>query len=148
MRGRLLAFALIFFLVLVLGPGRAEAWYFPEHVVLAGDGHAALAPELRAIIAAAVADARQEGLALCERTDMRLEDALRPAPLLTPMLRTPASVACVPYASLPGLAGDHASDVAELRTVLTTPKGIELVSAVAYEWRRFQDNVLTRTPSP
>jgi hypothetical protein len=47
----------------------------------------------------------------------------------------------VPYAALAGLAGDHASDVAELRAVLASAKGIELVSTVAYEWRRFRESV-------
>jgi hypothetical protein len=130
----------------LLAPRTASAWYFPEHVVLTGDGHAALAPELRAIIASAVADARREGLGLCERTELTLEDVLLDVPLTTRMIKTPASVACVPYASLPGLAGDHASDVAELRAVLTTTKGVELVSTVAYEWRRFREDV-QRGPS-
>lgn len=140
MRGRLVSLVLIFAGVL-LAPRAAHAWYFPEHVVLAGDGHAALSPELRGVIADAVADARKEGLMLCERTDLTLEDVLLDVPLTTRMIHTPASVACVPYASLAGLAGDHASDVAELRAVLTGSKGVELVSTVAYEWRRFRDSV-------
>ena len=118
---------------------RAHAWYFPEHAVLTGDGHAALAPELRAIIGEAVAEARKEGLPICERTDLGLEDALTEAPLVTARIRTPASVSCVPYATLPGLAGDHADDIAELRDVLTKPTAIELVSAAAYEWHRFRE---------
>ena len=138
MRGRLFAFALGL-LATMLASARADAWYFPEHVVLTGDGHAALAPELRAIITDAVADARREGLTLCEHTELRLEDVLRDVPLTTPTIRTPSSVACVPYAALPALAGDHANDLSDLRTVLTTPKGIELVSAVAFEWHRFQE---------
>ena len=139
MRGRLVAFAVVALLV-IAAPTRARAWYFPEHVVLTGDGHGELPPEIRAVISAAVAAARTEGLSLCERTDLRLEDALLEAPLQTAMLRTPKSVACVPYAALSGLAGDHSSDVAELRTVLTTRKGIELVSTVAYEWLRFRES--------
>ncbi len=144
MRGRLLAFAIA--LAVTLMPSAARAWYFPEHAVLAGDGHDALAPELRAIIAGAVAEARKEGLSLCERTDLRLEDALRDVRLETPVLRTPSSVACVPYASLAGLAGDHAIDVGELEKLLKTPKGLELVSAVAYEWRRFREQA-ARAPA-
>ena len=138
MRGAVVLLAL---LALVLVPRTAGAWYFPEHVVLTGDGHGALAPELRAIIGEAVADARRDGLSLCERTDLTLEDVLLDVPLSTRMILTPASVACVPYASLPGLAGDHASDVAELRAVLASRKGIELVSTVAYEWRRFRESM-------
>jgi hypothetical protein len=144
MRGRRFAFALscLAGLAALLASTHAHAWYFPEHVVLLDDGHAALAPELRAIIADAVAAARREGLNLCERTDLSLEEVLKSTPLHTPMIRTPASVACVPYVALPGLAGDHASDVDELRTVLTGSKGIELVSTVAYEWRRFRESTL------
>ena len=141
-RGRLVAFAISFSVALLCTASPARAWYFPEHVVLSQDGHAALPAELRAIIATAVAQARKEGLAICDRTDLTLEDALLETPLRTPMLRTPASVPCVPYAALSGLSGDHASDVDELRTVLATAKGIELVSAVAYEWRRFQQSAL------
>lgn len=145
MRGRVFAF--VFTVILGFGggsavaPRTANAWYFPEHVVLAEDGHAALAPEIRTILADAVADARREGLAICERTELRLDDVLTHKPLVTRTLRSPASVPCIPYSALSGLAGDHASDVAELRTVLTTAKGLELVSAVAYEWRRFRDHV-------
>lgn len=139
MRGRRFAFALTL-LTTLLASTRAGAWYFPEHVVLLGDGHAAVAPELRAIIADAVASARREGLNLCQRTDVSLEEVLTDTPLRTPMIRTPASAACVPYIALPGLAGDHASDIDELRTVLTGSKGVELVSTVAYEWRRFRQN--------
>ena len=144
MRGRLFAFALscLAGLAALLASTTANAWYFPEHVVLLGDGHNALAPELRAIIAEAVAAARREGLNLCERTDLSLDEVLKSTPLRTPMIRTPASVACVPYVALPGLAGDHASDVDELRTVLTGSKGVELVSTVAYEWRRFRESAL------
>ena len=141
MRGRILAFALTL-VASILASSRASAWYFPEHVVLLGDGHAALAPELRAIIGDAVAAARREGFNLCERTDVSLDEVLRGVPLRTAMIQTPASVECVPYIALPGLAGDHASDVDELRAVLTGTKGVELVSTVAYEWRRFRQNVL------
>ncbi len=141
MRGRLLAFALTL-VATILASSRANAWYFPEHVVLLHDGHAALAPELRAIIGDAVAAARGDGLNLCERTDVSLDEVLRGVPLRTAMIQTPASVKCVPYIALPGLAGDHASDVDELRTVLTGTKGVDLVSTVAYEWHRFRQNVL------
>lgn len=146
MRGRrLLAFA-VTSVTTLLASSRASAWYFPEHVVLMGDGHAALAPEVRAVIADAGAAARRDGLTLCDRTDLTLEQVLEDTPLATVTIRTPASASCVPYAALPGLAGDHASDVDELRAVLATPKGIALVSTVAYEWRRFQ-NAVRRGPT-
>ena len=141
MRGRAVAIAFVVALAAELASASpARAWYFPEHVVLSSDGHHAVAPEIRAILGAAVADARKEGLTLCERTDLRLDEILLDAPLQTPMIRTPQSVACVPYATLPALAADHASDVGELRTVLTNRTGITLVSAVAYEWRRFLEH--------
>ena len=140
MRGRLLGFA--FGAFTLLASSHANAWYFPEHVVLMGDGHAALAPEVRAIIRDAVTAARAEGLKLCEGTERTLEDVLTQSPLVTAMVRTPASAPCIPYAALPGLAGDHASDVDELRTVLTGTKGIDLVSVVVYEWRRFRTSAL------
>ncbi len=118
----------------------ARAWYFPEHVVLSRDGQNVLAPEIRAVLGSAVADARKDGLTMCERTDQALDDLLIDAPLQTPMIRTPQSVPCVPYSALSGLAADHASDVGELRALLTNRSGITLVSAVAYEWRRFLDS--------
>lgn len=140
MRSPAFALAVVTVLAALLATPRAHAWYFPEHVVLTGDGHSALTPEIRAVIADAVAAARKEGLAMCERTELGLEDVLSDKPLTTAMIRTPSSVSCVPYAALAGLAGNHASDVGELRTVLATPKGIELVSAVAYEWNRFRES--------
>ncbi len=144
MRGRLLGLVLGVATLAVgwLTPSRASAWYFPEHVVLMGDGHATLAPEVRSIIRDAVAAARAEGFKLCEGTERTLDDVLLTSPLVTSMVRTPASAPCIPYAALPGLAGDHASDVDELRTVLTGGKGIELISVVAYEWHRFRANAL------
>lgn len=137
MRGRV---AIAFVLALLLEASSARAWYFPEHVVLSRDGQSVLAPEIRAVLAAAVTGARRDGLTLCERIDPSLDELLVDTPLQTPMIRTPQSVPCVPYSALSGLAADHASDVAELRTLLTSRAGITLVSAVAYEWRRFIDS--------
>ncbi len=137
MRGRV---AIAFILALLLEASSARAWYFPEHVVLSRDGQSVLAPEIRAVLAAAVTGARRDGLTLCERIDPSLDELLVDTPLQTPMIRTPQSVPCVPYSALSGLAADHASDVAELRTLLTSRAGITLVSAVAYEWRRFIDS--------
>src|SRR5688500_11667635 len=82
------ALAVLTALATLLLTPRAHAWYFPEHVVLTGDGHAALAPEIRAVIADAVAAARKDGLALCEGTEVGLEDVLTDKPLTTPMIRT------------------------------------------------------------
>ncbi len=124
----------------------ASAWYFPEHVVIAHDGLMQLPPEVRDVIKDAVSQARSEGIPLCARVDVPLEEIAQNRPLETRMLRTEVRVDCVPYSALPALAGDHASSAAELRTVLTTPKGIELTSAVAYEWGRFKE-ILERRPA-
>ena len=125
----------------------ARAWYFPEHVVIAHDGLMQLPPEVRDVIRDAVLRARGDGLALCARVDVPLEDIAQKKPLETHMVRTEVRVDCVPYSALPALAGDHASSASELRTVLTTQKGIEITSAVAYEWGRFRE-ALERLHAP
>lgn len=124
----------------------ARAWYFPEHVAISHDGLVQLRPELRDVLRSAIATARADGLELCEAPDASLEDVTRKAPLETRMVHAPVRVDCVPYAVLGALAGDHASSIAELRTVLTTPKALEIASAVTYEWSRFQD-ALRRLPN-
>ncbi|HEY3821340.1 MAG TPA: hypothetical protein VGL81_29440 [Polyangiaceae bacterium] len=116
-----------------------RAWYFPEHVEISHDGLVQLRPEIRDVLASAVRRAQGEGLALCDRVDASLEDVVERKPLETRMLRSKIRVACVPYAALGALAGDHASSVPELRAVLASPKAIEITSAVAYEWSRFEE---------
>jgi hypothetical protein len=118
--------------------GEAHAWYFPEHVVIAHDGIMQLPPELRDVLRDAVAHARADGLSLCVRVDVPLEEIAQKRALDTRMVHSELDAGCVPYAALSALAGDHASSVAELRTVLTTVKGVEITSAAAYEWSRFQ----------
>jgi len=122
-----------------LVPRPALAWYFPEHVVLTADGHAELPLELRAIVTEAVEQARREGLKICPRSDARLEDAMKKRAIRTARIKADSSVDCIPYAALAGLAGDHAGSIAELRTVLTGDLGIEIVSAVAFEWTRYRE---------
>jgi hypothetical protein len=78
--------------------------------------------------------------------DLSIEDFARTTPIATRMIRSQIGVDCVPYAALPALAGDHANGVGELRRVLTTQKGIEIVSAVAYEWLKFEE-ALGRLPN-
>jgi len=129
--------------------GPARAWYFPEHVVIAHDGLVQLPPELRDILRDAIAHARTDGLRLCERVDVSIEDvgqAQPPQPLQTPMLHAERAAGCVPYAALSALAGDHANSAAELRAVLTSQKGIEITSAAAFEWGRFRA-ALERLPN-
>ncbi len=125
----------------------ARGWYFPEHVVIAHDGLMELPGAIQDVLGDAVSRARSDGLRLCARVEVALEDIAQDKPLVTRMVRSEVRVDCVPYAALPALAGDHASGPAELRRVLTTPKGIEITSAVAYEWRRFNE-ALDRLPAP
>jgi len=124
----------------------ARAWYFPEHVIIAHDAMMELPPELRDVLKDAVARARGDGLSLCARVDVPIEDIAQKRPLQTRMIHSELDAGCVPYSALPALAGDHASSAAELRTLLTTRKGIELTSAAAYEWGRFQA-ALDRLPN-
>jgi hypothetical protein len=124
----------------------ARAWYFPEHVVLAHDGIMGLPAEVRGVLRDAVARARAGGLGLCPEIDVPLEKIGKHEPIVTPMIRSEIRVDCVPYSALSALAGDHASSASELRAVLTSQKGIEITSAVAYEWGRFQD-ALARLPN-
>ena len=124
----------------------ASAWYFPEHVVIAHDGILQLPPGIRDILQGAVARARADGLLLCDPVDVSLDQVAQKLTVDTRMVRSDLGVDCVPYAALPALAGDHSSSSAELRTVLTTKKGIEITSAVVFEWRRFED-ALARLPN-
>jgi hypothetical protein len=133
-------------LALLIAPD-AHAWYFPEHVVISQDGLTQLPAAIRDVIVGAISRARSEGIPLCPRVDVPFEDLAQNKPLETRMIRSEVRVDCVPYSALPALAGDHASSAAELRRVLTTPKAIEITSAVAYEWRRFREAV-ARLPAP
>ena len=128
------------------GARDARAWYFPEHVVIAHDGVMQLPAEIRGVLQDAVERARNEGLPLCARMDLSIDDFAARKPVATRMIRSAVGVDCVPYAALPALAGDHASSAAELRTVVTTSKGIEIVSAVTYEWSQFEE-ALARLPN-
>jgi hypothetical protein len=126
--------------------GNAQAWYFPEHVIIANDGIAQLPTELRDILRNAVARSRDEGLTLCASVDVPLAKIAQPRAVDTRMVHSRIGVECVPYSVLPALAGDHSNSSAELKTVLTTKKGIEITSAVAYEWSRFEQ-ALDRLPN-
>ena len=135
--GRLFAGAFAGAFVLA-SAGDAHAWYFPEHVVLEHDGVMQLPPELRDVLRDAVRRTRGEGMNLCAQIDVPLDEVAQRRALDTRMIHSETSVDCVPYSALPALAGDHAGSAAELRTVLTTKKGIEITSVVAYEWSRFE----------
>src|ERR1700675_1153086 len=91
--------------------GEARAWYFPEHVVIAHDGIMQLPPELRDVLKDAVARARADGLTLCVRVDVPLEDIAQKRALDTRMVHSELDAGCVPYSALCALAGDHASSV-------------------------------------
>ncbi len=101
---------------------------------------------IRGVLRDAVVRGRAEGLPLCARVDRPLEEVARAQTLETRMIKTPISVECVPYAALSALAGDHANGAAELRSVLAAGKGIEITSAAAYEWVRFEE-ALRRLPN-
>lgn len=131
---------------LALSAPDAKAWYFPEHAVFAHEGLMQLPPEIREIIRGAVIAANREGLGLCEAIDVPFEKVAAKKTLTTKMIRVSSSVDCVPYAAAGALAGDHASSARELRSVLATKKGIEIVSAAAFEWQRFQES-LERLPN-
>lgn len=126
----------------------AHAWYFPEHVVISKDALRELPPEIRSVLGAAIARARGDGLPLCERADVGLEDVARTKPLTTHMLLAERGVDCIPYAALPALGGDHSDGADELRRVLTTQKGREITTAAAYQWERFAraSEALPNTP--
>jgi hypothetical protein len=62
------------------------------------------------------------------------------------MIHANVGLDCVPYSALPALAGDHSNSTAELREVIATQKGIEITSAAAYEWGRFEQ-ALARLPN-
>ena len=70
---------------------------------------------------------------------MTLDEVTRKLAVDTRMIHSDVGVDCVPYSALAALAGDHAGGAAELRAVLLTKRGIEITSAVAYEWKRFED---------
>jgi hypothetical protein len=130
----------------VAGAKTARAWYFPEHVIIAHDGVMELPREIRDVLEDAVVRARGEGLPLCARIDLPLEEFAQKTPIATRMLLAKRGVDCVPYTTLPALAGDHANSATELRRVVTTAKGLEIVSAVAYEWSKFEE-ALGRLPN-
>ena len=140
--------AALFGLAVALEAPRAGAWYFPEHVVLAKDGVAELAPEVRGVLASAIGRARAEGLSLCAGVEVGLDDLPSSAPMNTRMLRAHAGADCVPFTALPALAGDHADGPAELRAVLAGVKGRELVTAAAHEWGRFLAKVRASPKAP
>src|SRR5262249_30658344 len=73
--------------------GRASAWYFPEHVVITHDGLVQLPREIRAVLHAALAVARRDGLALCDAIDVPLEELAERRTLTTKMVRSDISVA-------------------------------------------------------
>jgi hypothetical protein len=130
----------------IVTAGEARAWYFPEHVVIAHDGVMQLPPEVRDVLQEAVSRARAAGLRLCPRMDLPLEDFAQKRPLETRMIHSAVGVDCVPYAALPALAGDHSNGAAELERVITSQKGLEITSAAAYEWGRFEE-ALARLPN-
>jgi len=66
----------------------ARAWYFPEHVIIAHDGVMQLPPQLRDILRDAVARSRDQGLTLCARVDVPLEEIGQPKAVDTGMIHS------------------------------------------------------------
>lgn len=126
----------------------AGAWYFPEHVVIANDAVDQQVPEIRAILKSAVARAREGSLPLCADVGFGLDDLSEKTPLRTRAARAAVGTDCVPFAALPAMAGDHSDGAAELRAVVVGTRGLELVTAAAYEWRRFQDDIRRAAKTP
>lgn len=146
MKRRLLAIAAA--LAIPSWPTSADAWYFPEHVVIANDAIDQQAPEVRAILRAAVAKTRDESLPLCPNVTIGLDGLSAKTPLRTADVRAKMGFDCVPFSALPALAADHSNGTAELRGIIVGPRGRELVTAAAYEWRRFQDELVRSPKSP
>lgn len=126
----------------------AGAWYFPEHVVIANDAIDQQAPEVRAILRGAVARAREGSLPLCADVGFGLDDLSEKTPLRTRDVHAKLGTDCVPFTALPAIAGDHSNGAAELRGVIVGTRGVELVTAAAYEWRRFQDDIARAAKTP
>ncbi|WP_437623770.1 hypothetical protein [Sorangium sp. So ce1151] len=107
----------------------ADAWYFPEHVVLAEEGLAWLPGGAKAALGEAVREMAASSL-VCER----LEESF----YVTSALRREA---CVPYATLAALAGDHASTVRELWSLVRKDEagetGQRLQFGARTQWRDF-----------
>ena len=129
-------------------PTAAQAWYFPEHVVLVNDALDQQPPEVRSILRNVVARARSEALPLCANVAFGLGDLSSKTPLRTSNVRANLGLDCVPFTALPAMAGDHSNGAAELRGVVVGPKGRELVTAAAYEWRRFEEELERGAKTP
>ncbi|WP_434045530.1 MULTISPECIES: hypothetical protein [Sorangium] len=115
--------------VLVGLSSTANAWYFPEHVVLAEEGLAWLPEGARGALGEAVRDVAASSL-VCERLD-------EPFYATTSLTRD----ACIPYATLAALAGDHASTVGELWSLVRRDEagetGQRLQFGARTQWRDF-----------
>lgn len=129
-----------------MGAPEARAWYFPEHAVLTREGLMQLPPELREAIRSAVVAASREGYRFCADIEVPFEKVANAKRLTTKMISVSSSVDCVPYGAIAALAADHSSSASELGAVLRGPKGIEIVSAAAFEWQRFNES-LERLPN-
>ncbi|XXX78167.1 hypothetical protein WMF30_05295 [Sorangium sp. So ce134] len=107
----------------------ASAWYFPEHVVLTEEGLAWLPGPAKGALAEAVREVAGRSL-VCERLD-------EPFYATTPLRRD----ACIPYATLTALAGDHASSVGELWSLVRKDAagetGQRLQFGARTQWRDF-----------
>lgn len=123
----------------------AGAWYLPEHAEITRIALERSAPiGVARAIGRAVNDARATGLPLCDGVAVPFH-AIKPK---SAFLTSVAS--CIPYTALPALAGDHAVDTVELRSILQTPvsrwpfrdetAGAMIVGAAVAVWNEFRES--------
>ncbi len=116
--GRRIGVAGALFAFLVMRSGAANAWYLPEHAeitrkALQYDVPEPLAREIMKVVAIGYSDAIGQRLPFCT-ADLPLDQ------LPTEGIGTGSPAAlCVPYDSLPALAGDHANDVRDMVSLMT-----------------------------
>lgn len=150
---------LVAFIAVVLGwlaPRPALAWYFPEHATVTTEALREIAPLVLKPLEKVIEEAREARLLICARGDIALDQIGFARSVVTKRLKSDLQVNCVPFSALPALAADHADNRDELRSILTAPSsgvldpskmplGIEIVTAAALEWKRFQEE-LVRDP--
>lgn len=128
----------------------AQAWYFPEHVVLTEQGVAGISeitPAWDVLSAAwkAARDPSNGSLRLCEQLEAALyADAHRHPVHVQP------TVDCTPYGALPAMAGDHADDAFELLALLDEDSelGMQMVRSSRELLGRFVADYEDAEPSP
>jgi hypothetical protein len=110
---RMAATAVACLSALLIGEDDARAWYFPEHAEITRIALERYSPPAVArAIQRAVSAARAVGLPLCEPVSIPFLSIPMQGAFGTPV------AACIPYTSLPALAGDHANSALNLQQLL------------------------------